>query len=99
MNWLYQSDEGKKIVVNEFGFTPVFDNYGDLEPSDNLTKSMVEFFKNGKGISMVFQGAPDGEDYTMNVFGAKVQGVLSGELKWDDVFTQSAKEWSERRAK
>ena len=35
----------------------------------------------------------------MNVFGAKVQGVLSGELKWDDVFTQSAKEWSERRAK
>lgn len=99
LNWLYQSDEGKKIVVNEFGFTPVFDNYGDLEPSDNLTKSMVEFFKNGKGISMVFQGAPDGEDYTMNVFGAKVQGVLSGELKWDDVFTQSAKEWSERRAK
>ena len=99
LNWLYQSDEGKKIVVNDFGFTPVFDNYGDLQPSDNLTKSMVDFFQNGKGISMVFQGAPDGEDYTMNVFGAKVQGVLSGELKWDQAFDQSAKEWAERRAK
>jgi len=30
LNWLYQSDEGKEIVVNDFGFTPVFDNYGDL---------------------------------------------------------------------
>ena len=96
LNWLYQTDEGKEIVVNEFGFTPVFDNYGDLQPSDNLTKSMVEFFQNGKGISMVFQGAPDGEDYTMNVFGAKVQGVLTGTSTWDKVFTESADEWAQR---
>lgn len=97
LNWLYQSDEGKDIVVNKFGFTPVFDNYGDLQPSDPLTQNMVEFFSNGKGVSMVFQGAPDGEDYTMNVFGANVQGVLSGELTWDQCFDQSAKEWAERR--
>lgn len=97
LNWLYQSDEGKDIVVNKFGFTPVFDNYGDLQPSDNLTKSMVEFFANNKGVSMVFQGAPDGEDYTMNVFGANVQGVLTGGISWDQCFEKSAKEWAERR--
>ena len=57
---------------------------------------MVEFFQNGKGISMVFQGAPDGEDYTMNVFGAKVQGVLTGTSTWDKVFTESADEWAQR---
>ncbi|MBQ1688888.1 MAG: carbohydrate ABC transporter substrate-binding protein [Lachnospiraceae bacterium] len=98
LNWLYQSDEGKEIVVNDFGFTPVFDNYGDLQPSDNLTKSMLEFFSNNKGIPMVFQGAPDGEDYTMNVFGAKVQGVFANKLSWDECFKQSATEWAERRA-
>lgn len=97
LNWLYQSEEGKEIVVNDFGFTPVFDNYGDLQPSDPLTQNMVEYFSNGKGISVVFQGAPDGEDYTMNVFGAKVQGVLTGELTWDECFDQSAEEWALRR--
>lgn len=97
LNWLYQSDEGKEIVVNDFGFTPVFDNYGDLQPSDPLTQNMVEYFANGKGISMVFQGAPDGEDYTMNVFGAKVQGVFTGEISWDECFEQSAAEWASRR--
>lgn len=97
LNWLYQSDEGKEIVVNKLGFTPVFDNYGDLKPSDPLTQNMVEYFENDKGISMVFQGAPKGEDYTMNVFGANVQGVLSGELTWDQCFDKSAKEWSNRR--
>lgn len=99
LNWLYQSEEGKKIVVNDFGFTPVFDNYGDLKPSDPLTQNMVEYFSKGKGISMVFQGAPDGEDYTMNVFGAKVQGVFTGEISWDDCFKQSADEWAARSSK
>ena len=65
-------------------------------PSDPLTQNMLEFFQNGKGIPVVFQGAPDGEDYTMNVFGAKVQGVLSGELSWDKVFEESASEWEQR---
>ena len=96
LNWLYQSDEGKEIVVNKFGFTPVFDNYGDLKPSDPLTQNMLEYFQNGKGIPVVFQGAPDGEDYTMNVFGAKVQGVLSGDLTWDKVFEESTSEWAQR---
>ncbi len=98
LNWLYQSDTGKNIVVNEFGFTPVFNNYGDLKPSDPLTQNMVEFLENGKAISMVYRGAPTGEDYTMNVFGANVQGVLAGKMTWDECFDKSAKEWASRRA-
>ncbi|MBQ3601519.1 MAG: carbohydrate ABC transporter substrate-binding protein [Lachnospiraceae bacterium] len=97
LNWLYQSEEGKEIVVNKFGFTPVFNNYGDLKPSDPLTQNMVEYFEKGKGIPVVFQGCPDGEDYTMNVFGAKVQGVLSGSLTWDQVFEESKAEWEQRK--
>lgn len=97
LNWLYQSDDGKNIVVKDFGFTPVFNNYGDLKPSDGLTQNMLKYFENGKGMPVVFQGAPDGEDYTMGVFGAKVQGVLAGEISWDECFEQSASEWQQRR--
>ena len=96
LNWLYQSEEGKQIVVNEFGFLPVFDNYGDLAPADNLSKSILDFAAEGKAVSAVFKGTP-GAAWLQDVFGAKVQGYLTGELTWDQVFEQSAEEWASMR--
>lgn len=98
LNWLYQSDEGKDIVVNKFGFLPVFDNYGDLAPSDPLSKGILDYASKGKIISAVFKGAP-GADWLQQVFGAKVQGYLTGDLTWDQVFEQSAAEWKNMRSK
>lgn len=97
LNWLYQSDEGKQIVVNEFGFLPVFDNYGDLAPSDPLSKGILEYASAGKAVSAVFKGTP-GAKWLQEVFGAKVQGYLTGDLTWDQVFDESATEWKNMRA-
>lgn len=96
LNWLYQSEEGKDIVVFKLGFTPVFDNYGDLKPSDPLTENMMEYFENGKGISMVFQGCPGGEEYSQKYFGREVKRVLSGEINWNTLFDNAKKEWVKR---
>lgn len=96
LNWLYQSDEGKQIVVNEFGFLPVFDNYGDLAPADGLSRSILEFAAQGKAVSAVFKGTP-GASWLQDVFGAKVQGFLTGDLTWDQVFDESAAEWAKMR--
>ncbi|BCN30609.1 ABC transporter substrate-binding protein [Anaeromicropila herbilytica] len=98
LNWLYQSDAGKDIVVNKFGFLPVFDNYGDLAPKDPLSKGILDYMKAGKVISAVFKGAP-GADWLQQVFGSKVQGYLTGDLTWDQVFDESAKEWNSMRNK
>lgn len=92
LNWLYQSEEGKAIVVNEFGFLPVFDNYGDLMPADSLSQSILDFTSQNRTISAVFKGMP-GAEWTQEVFGAKVQGYLTGTLTWDQVFDESATEW------
>lgn len=43
LNWLYQSEEGKEIVVNEFNFIPAFTNYGDLQAKDGLSRSVQEY--------------------------------------------------------
>jgi raffinose/stachyose/melibiose transport system substrate-binding protein len=98
LNWLYQSDEGKEVVVNKFGFLPVFDNYGDLAPADPLSKGILDYASKGKVISAVFKGAP-GADWLQQVFGSKVQGYLTGDLTWDQVFDESATEWSNMRNK
>lgn len=96
LNWLYQSEEGKQIVVNEFGFLPVFDNYGDLTPADSLSKSILDYTSQGKAISAVFKGTP-GAPWTQEVIGAKMQGFLTGDLTWDQVFDESAAEWAKMR--
>ncbi len=96
LNWLYQSEEGKQIVVNEFGFLPVFNNYGDLAPADNLSRSILDFTADGRAVSAVFKGAP-GAAWLQESFGAKVQGFLTGTTTWDEVFTQSADDWKNAR--
>lgn len=40
LKWLFQSDEGKQIVVNDFGFVPAFNNYDDVEITDTLSKEV-----------------------------------------------------------
>ena len=95
LNWLYQSDEGKDIIVNSFGFIPVFDNYGDLTPSDPLSKAVVDLSSSGKVVNAVFKGTPDG--WGQNVFGAAVQAYISGEKTWDEVVKTAQDGWAEAK--
>ncbi len=95
LNWLYQSDEGKDIIVNSFGFIPVFDNYGDLAPSDPLSKAVVDLNKSGKVVNAVFKGTPDG--WGQNVFGAAVQAYISGDKTWDEVVKTAQDSWAEAK--
>ena len=95
LNWLYQSEEGKDIIVNSFGFIPVFDNYGDMTPSDPLSKAVVQLSKDGKVVNAVFKGTPDG--WGQNTFGAAVQGYLSGDKTWDEVVKTAQDGWAEAK--
>lgn len=45
LKWLFQSDEGKQIVVNDFGFVPAFNNYDDVEITDTLSKEVRMFIQ------------------------------------------------------
>lgn len=97
LNWLYQSEEGKDIVVNQFHFIPAFSNYGDLYPGDSLAQSIKKYVEEDKTMSVVFKGTPDG--WATNVMGARVQGYLQGNLSWEDVLKQAADEWEKSRTK
>ncbi len=95
LNWLYQSEEGKKIVVDEFFFIPPFKNYTGLEPKDALGKSVKAYGDAGKTMPWVFMGFPT--DWGMNVFGAKLQDYFAGKLSFDEVVTQSQEAWANAR--
>lgn len=95
LNWLYQSEEGKEIVVNEFNFIPPFANYGDLKVQDALSLSVQEYVNAGKTIPWVFNGYPNG--WCMDVMGTQIQKYLSGNATWEEVIDEVCKQWEELR--
>ena len=82
INWLFQSDEGKKIVVDDFGCVPAFDNYDDVEISDPLSKEVKRYIDEGKTTPWVMDGFPSGFEAKS---AADFQGYFSGEYTFDEM--------------
>lgn len=95
LQWLYQSDEGKEIVVNELGFIPAFTNYGDLTPSDPIGKKISEHVTDGTIAPWVWAGAPTG--WAQETLGVNIQSYVSGQKTWDEVISESKKAWADAR--
>ncbi len=95
LNWLYQSEEGKQIVVQNFGFIPPFTNYGDMKPADPLAQSILKYADEGKTLGCVFKGYPDG--WSGPVLGANIQGYIGGTQSWDDAIKKASDEWAKLR--
>ena len=94
LNWLYQSDEGKEIVVNNLGFIPAFDNYDNVSISDPLSAEVKRYVDAGKTIPWVFSGQPSGWDSKV---AANIQNYLAGSMTWDEVIAQNIADWESMR--
>lgn len=94
LNWLYQSDEGKNIVINELSLIPAFDNYDGIEISDPLSAEVMRYMNEGKTIPWVFSGQPSGWDSNV---AANVQAYLAGSMSWDEVIAQNKTDWEAMR--
>lgn len=43
IEWMYDSEVGKDFIINEFGFIPTFDTFGDDEvPADPLAQAVID---------------------------------------------------------
>lgn len=95
LNWLYQSDEGKNIVVNNFLFLPPFNNYGSVEPFDSLGQSLKSYYDQNKFTSFVYMGYPT--NWGTDVLGVNIQNYFNGTMTWEEVIEQSKLEWETMR--
>lgn len=95
LNWLYQSEEGKKIVVEQFGFIPPFSNYADLSPADVLGQTVKTYAEANKVTPWTFMGFPTG--WGQDVFGAGFQGYLNGEKTFEDLVKETQTSWESSR--
>ena len=97
LNWLYTSDEGKEMIINDFNFIPAFKGYesDELQPKDPLSAEVLNYANNGKTMPWVFMGYPSG--WGENVVGADIQKYLDGSMSWEDLVKNAQKTWAEER--
>lgn len=97
VNWLFSSDEGKKIVTEELGFIAPFKSFGDSAPQDPLAKEIARYMASDlKPVSWDFTTFPSSkfkDDYAQ-----MLAQYASGNMTWDDVVAQVNETWAAEKA-
>lgn len=97
LNWLYTSDTGKDMIINDFKFIPAFKGYesDNLQPGDPLAKEVLRYSNEGNTMPWVFMGYPTG--WGMDKLGADIQSYIAGDLAWADLVQNAKDSWTESR--
>jgi raffinose/stachyose/melibiose transport system substrate-binding protein len=95
LDWLYTSDNGKKIVSEQFKFIPAYKGYSDDSVSDPLGKQLLSAANASKTYGWVFNGYPNG--WGMDKLGADIQLYVSGKLDWNKLMDNEKKAWADAR--
>lgn len=94
LNWLFQSEEGKQIVVDELGCLPAFDNYDGIEITDTLSAVVKRYIDEGKTMPWTYGGWPAGFEPAA---AASIQGYLSGDKTWEECVEAIKADWASLR--
>ncbi|RDU37380.1 carbohydrate ABC transporter substrate-binding protein [Neobacillus piezotolerans] len=97
LDWLYTSDAGKEVVLNDFKFIPAYGGYDSSKISDPLAKDIYKYAEEGKTIGWTFMGYPTG--WGQDTLGIEIQKYVTGKAKWDDVVNVSKEAWEKARNK
>lgn len=96
LNWMYTSEEGQKRIVEDFGFIPAYDNFGDKKPDNPLAQDILKYAQEEKTLPWVFMGYPSG--WGMEMLGTYIQQYEDDQLTWEEVVQKSIDDWASERA-
>ncbi len=94
LNWMYTSEEGKEIVLNDLNFIPAYEGFDTSEIADPLSREIYEYSSKGYTIDWVFVGFPT--PWTDSL-GANMQEYIDGGKTWEEVIEDSRREWEGMR--
>ena len=101
VEWLFNSDEGKKAVTNELGFIAPFNTFEDADnPTDPLAKEVIRYMDDESlnTVSWNFMTSMPSQTFKDD-FGASLLEYITGNKDWDAVVEDCKAEWkSEKEA-
>lgn len=97
--WLYSSDQGRKLVVEKLAFVTPFNTFSAEEaPTDPLAKEMQASLsdENKNNVTWDFIYFPSQEFKDM--LGADLLSYAQGNLKWEELVSNTVQNWADERA-
>lgn len=94
LNWLFQSEDGKRIVIEELKCIPAFDNYEGLDKLDPYSRAVAKYMNEGKTMPWVFSGYPKGFEPQA---AADIQGYFAGDMTWEECVEKLKEDWKTLR--
>lgn len=95
LDYLYTTEEGKRIVLEDFKFVPAYKGYDTEKISDPLSKDVYTYYTEGNTTGWVFMGYPAG--WGEQTLGAEIQKYVAGEATWAEVEDVAKTKWAEER--
>ena len=99
LEWLFDSETGKKYVTEKLGFITPFSTFSEDElPDDPLAKEIARYMNDYavKNIPWVFTGFPS-EAFKKDT-GSALLDYVQGDKKWEDVRKIITDKWKSERA-
>ncbi|ASF39369.1 MULTISPECIES: ABC transporter substrate-binding protein [Halobacillus] len=90
IDWMYTSEAGKEAVLQDFKFIPAYKEFDTSKIADPISKEIYQYASEEKTTGWVFLGYPGTwGDY----LGGNVQKYLSDKITWEELESDSKKEW------
>ncbi len=94
LDWLYTSEEGTKLVVEELGFIAPFDTFGeDMKPKDPLALQVSNFNANKELDNVPWNFTVYPSQKFKDDFEDLLRQYVSGKKTWDDVKKSIINNW------
>lgn len=100
VQWLFSSDEGKKMVTNDLGFITPFNTFKDSDnPEDPLAKEIVKYMDDSSKYSVTWNFTSFPSQTFKDNLGAELLKYANGQEEWDNLVQNTIADWkSEKEA-
>ena len=95
LTWLFLSDRGKELVVEELGFIAPFENYGVEDvPADPLAQQVQAALQDTEteALPWDFQFSPNQQ--FRDLYGQNLVQYTNGKMEWEDVVSRLKEDWN-----
>lgn len=95
LEWMYTSEVGKDYVINEFGFIPTFNTFGEDElPTDPLAQSIIASMNDDSKYSVPWLFTTFPSEQFKNDFGDQLLLYAQDQADWDQVEQTVVDSWA-----
>ena len=95
LEWMYTSNVGKDYVINEFGFIPTFNTFGEDElPTDPLAQSIIASMNDDSKYSVPWMFTTFPSEQFKNDFGDQLLLYAQDPADWEQVEQTVVDSWA-----